>query len=81
MRHGVNNLQDYRISSYVRTIVHTRYFTSDNEPEGIENATHNTLGKRTWIWTRRMSKFALEMYCGLHFKSVGLITTREIHCI
>jgi hypothetical protein len=44
MRHGVNNLQDYRISSYVRTIVHTRYFTSDNEPEGIENATHNTLG-------------------------------------
>jgi hypothetical protein len=28
----------------------TGYFTSDNEPDGIENATHNTLAKLTWIF-------------------------------
>jgi hypothetical protein len=26
------------------------YFTSDNEPDGIENATHNTFAKLTWIF-------------------------------
>jgi hypothetical protein len=25
-------------------------FTSDNEPDGIENATHNTFAKLTWIF-------------------------------
>jgi hypothetical protein len=29
---------------------YTRYFTSNNEPDGIENATHNTLAKQSWIW-------------------------------
>jgi hypothetical protein len=24
--------------------------TSDNEPDGIENATHNTFAKLTWIF-------------------------------
>jgi hypothetical protein len=28
----------------------TGYFTSDNEPDGIENATHNTFAKLTWIF-------------------------------
>jgi hypothetical protein len=27
----------------------TGYFTSDNEPDGIENATHSTLAKLTWM--------------------------------
>jgi hypothetical protein len=26
---------------------YTGYFTSDNEPDGIENATHNTVAKQT----------------------------------
>jgi hypothetical protein len=30
-----------RLSDY------TGYFTSDNEPDGIENATHNTVAKQT----------------------------------
>jgi hypothetical protein len=29
--------------------INTRYFTSDNQPNGIENATHNTLPKLTWL--------------------------------
>jgi hypothetical protein len=28
---------------------YTRYFTSDNEQDGIENATHDTFPKLTWI--------------------------------
>jgi hypothetical protein len=28
----------------------TGYFTSDNEPDGIENAAHNTFAKLTWIF-------------------------------
>jgi hypothetical protein len=27
-------------------ILHTEYFTSGNEPGGIENATHNTSGRK-----------------------------------
>jgi hypothetical protein len=30
----------------------------------MENATQNTFAQQTWIWTR----FALQMYCGLHFQ-------------
>jgi hypothetical protein len=40
---------------------------SDNEPDGIENATRNTYAKQTWIWTPTKSRFALQMYCVLHF--------------
>jgi hypothetical protein len=28
----------------------TGYFTSDNEPDGIENATHSTFAKLTWMF-------------------------------
>jgi hypothetical protein len=31
-------------------IVCTGFFTSDNEPDEIENATHNTFAKLTWIF-------------------------------
>jgi hypothetical protein len=51
------------------------------EPDGIENATHNTFGKHNWILTWKTSKFAFHMYCGLHFQlrrgSLSVIT-REI---
>jgi hypothetical protein len=47
---------------------YTGYFTSDNEPGGIGNATHNTFGKQTWISTRKISRFVFQMYCGLHFQ-------------
>jgi hypothetical protein len=36
-----------------------------NEPDGIENATHNTFAKLTW--TLSTSIFRNNMYCGLHF--------------
>jgi hypothetical protein len=29
---------------------YTKYFRSDNEPDGIENATHNTFAKLTWTF-------------------------------
>jgi hypothetical protein len=38
----------------------TEYFMSD-EVDGIENATHNTHGKQTRIWTRKISRFAIQM--------------------
>jgi hypothetical protein len=38
--------------------IHTRYFTSDNEPHGIENATHNTFAKQTWIFPASISRIA-----------------------
>jgi uncharacterized membrane protein len=30
--------------------MHTGYFTSDNEPDRIENATHNTFTTPTWMF-------------------------------
>jgi hypothetical protein len=39
---------------------------SDNEPDGIENATHNTLPKKPDIKIK-ISGF-LTVYCGLHFQ-------------
>jgi hypothetical protein len=36
--------------------MYTGYFTSDNEPEGIENATHNTFPKLTWIFVFSFKK-------------------------
>jgi hypothetical protein len=30
--------------------VYTGYFTSDSEPGGIENATHNTFPQLTWLF-------------------------------
>jgi hypothetical protein len=38
-----------------------------NEPDGIENATHNTFAKQTWILSAGM-RFTLQMYCGLYFQ-------------
>jgi hypothetical protein len=34
----------------IGNIVYTGYFTSDSEPGGIENATHNTLPQFTWLF-------------------------------
>jgi hypothetical protein len=31
-------------------MLYTGYFTSDNELDGIENATHNTFATLTWIF-------------------------------
>jgi hypothetical protein len=30
---------------HIHIFTYTGYFTSDNEPDGIENATHNTFAK------------------------------------
>jgi hypothetical protein len=49
-------------------VKNTGYFTSDTEADGIENATHNTFGKQTRILTWKKSRFAFQMYCGLHFQ-------------
>jgi hypothetical protein len=42
------------------------HFTSDNEPDGIENATHNTLWKIAGYFNFNIRLF-LGMYCGLHY--------------
>jgi hypothetical protein len=56
---------------YSCKLLHTGYFTSDNEPDGIENATHNTFANQTW-------NFPLP-YPGLLCKCiVGLFITHEI---
>jgi hypothetical protein len=41
------------------------HFTSD-EPDGIENATHNTLWKKAGYFNFNIRLF-LGMYCGLHY--------------
>jgi hypothetical protein len=41
---------------------------SNNEPNEIKNATHNTFAKQTWIFSASVSRFALQMYCWLHFQ-------------
>jgi hypothetical protein len=40
---------------------------SDNDPDGIENATHNTFAKLSLLF------FRLQMHCGLHFYSIVVI--------
>jgi hypothetical protein len=40
-------------------IFYTGYVTSDNERDIIENATHNTFAKQTWISMLEISRFAL----------------------
>jgi hypothetical protein len=40
-----SHLRDFKFWSKENT----RYFTSDNELDGIENATHNTFATLTWI--------------------------------
>jgi hypothetical protein len=37
-------------SKRVRRPGNTGYFMNDNEPSGIENATHNTFPKLTWLF-------------------------------
>jgi hypothetical protein len=39
-----------------------------NEPDGIENATHNTCPKKFDIEIKICVQLFLEMYCGLHFQ-------------
>jgi hypothetical protein len=36
-------------TAYRKKFKYTEYFTSDNEPDGTENATHNTFPK-SWIF-------------------------------
>jgi hypothetical protein len=52
------NLVKAAVSAYVFKY-YTGYFTSDNEPNGNENATQNTFPKYPAF---------LETYCGLHFR-------------
>jgi hypothetical protein len=46
--------------------MYTGYFTSDNEPGGIENATHNTSGGKAGFYRLHVQVY-VPMYCGLHF--------------
>jgi hypothetical protein len=46
--------------------MYTGYFTSDNEPGGIENATHNTSGEKAGFYRLHVQVY-VPMYCGLHF--------------
>jgi hypothetical protein len=39
-----------QINFRTRTVSYTEYFGSGNEPDRIENATHNTFAKLTWIF-------------------------------
>jgi hypothetical protein len=34
-----------------KLIHNTGYFTSRKEPDGLENATHNTFPKLTWLYS------------------------------
>jgi hypothetical protein len=63
---------------------YTGYFTRDNEPGGIENATHNTSGGKVGylhIIYRLHVRCTFQCIVGCIFYSAGLIITREIPCI
>jgi hypothetical protein len=55
---------------------YTGKFTSDNEPDGIENATHNTFLKKVG-YEIKISIFFRQCIVSCIFNSVGLIITRE----
>jgi hypothetical protein len=59
----------------------TKYFTSDNDAGGIENATHNTFTKLTWITKRMpsMSKFMKLHSCFLNKKNKTSMLTLEMY--
>jgi hypothetical protein len=59
---------------------YTGYFTSDNEPDGIKNATHNTFSKKPDILISATTFFR-KCIVGCNFNSVGLIITSEVPCI
>jgi hypothetical protein len=41
----------YSPETHRQEVLHTGYFTSDNnQPDEIENATHNTFAKLTWMF-------------------------------
>jgi hypothetical protein len=61
------------LSFNVAKMKHRGYFTSDNEPDGIDNATHNTFAKQIWIWTRRYPGLLCKCNVGCIFNSVGLV--------
>jgi hypothetical protein len=58
------------VYSAYQEVRNTGYFTSDNEPGGIENATHNTLKRKPGHGGDKYPAFPPE-----------LIITREIPCI
>jgi hypothetical protein len=67
-------------------ILHTEYFKSGNEPGGIENATHNTSGRKVGYLSLPCPGLYVCLYVficivGWTFYSAGLIITREIACI
>jgi hypothetical protein len=68
------------LQGYHKQIQYTGYFTSDNEPDGIKNATHNTFSKEPDILIS-VASFFRKCSVGCIFNSVGLIITREIPCI
>jgi hypothetical protein len=63
-------------------IRNTGYFTSDNEHDGFETATHNTFGKQTWIFSASISRFPNVLWVTFSILS-GLLSviTREIPCM
>jgi hypothetical protein len=60
----LDKVNGYEYTQFAIVLSYTGYFTSDNEPDGIENATHNTF---QYI-VRVPSSFAFQMYCGLPFQ-------------
>jgi hypothetical protein len=75
---GMGSINETSEYNFLIIQFNTGYFTSDNELDGIENATHNTFAKQAWIWKRKMFRFALQMNYGLHFQFRRALVTREI---
>jgi hypothetical protein len=51
----------------VKEVETFQYFTSDNEPDGIINSTHNTFSKKAGHFKFSSQLFS-EIWGGLHFK-------------
>jgi hypothetical protein len=61
-------------------LTYTGLFMSHNEPDGIENATHNTFSKKLYILIS-IASFFRKYSVGCIFNSMWLIITRELACI
>jgi hypothetical protein len=57
---------------------YTGYFTRDNDPDGIEDATHNTFAQQTWTFPLSHPGLLWKRIVGCILNCVGFIITREI---
>jgi hypothetical protein len=60
---------------------YTGYFTSDNDLDGIEDATHNTLAQQTWTFPLSYPGLLWKCIAGRILNRVGFTITREMPCI